>query len=501
MKKSIIIIGAGIAGLSAGCYGQMNGYDTHIFELHDKPGGLCTGWKRKGYEMDACIHWLVGTKPGSAFNRIWNELGALQGKEIFDPEELLRFEGSNGKTFVLYTDVDRLEQHMLELAPTDVEAIKDFTAGIRTLSRWDVPLLKPREIQTTIESLKSLMGMLPFIRPLRKYGKISERDLASRFSDPLLNEAFSNIFDLGDFPVLFLVMTLVWMNVRDAGYPIGGSLEFARSIERRYLDLGGEISYRARVEEILVEGGRAAAVRLQDGIEHRGDRIISAADGHATIFEMLGGKYTDEKLRERYREAQLFRPLVQVSLGISADLSGEPNVVSFPLASPIEIAGETRKRITVEKKSLDPTLAPPGKSILTVLLVCDYSYWERLYQDKERYDSEKLRVADIVTREVEARFPAIAGHIEVVDVATPVTWYRYTNNWQGSYQGWLLTTKNALSSLARGMSKTLPGLEDFYMIGQWVMPGGGLPPAAQSGRDVIQIICDQDGKVFQSSLP
>jgi phytoene dehydrogenase-like protein len=47
-NKKVIIIGAGIAGLSAGCYLQMNGYDTEIFELHNIPGGLCTGWKRKG---------------------------------------------------------------------------------------------------------------------------------------------------------------------------------------------------------------------------------------------------------------------------------------------------------------------------------------------------------------------------------------------------------------------------------------------------------------------
>ena len=52
MEKSIIIIGAGIAGLSAGIYGRTSGYKTTIFELHDKPGGLCTSWKRKGYTFD-----------------------------------------------------------------------------------------------------------------------------------------------------------------------------------------------------------------------------------------------------------------------------------------------------------------------------------------------------------------------------------------------------------------------------------------------------------------
>jgi phytoene dehydrogenase-like protein len=61
MSQSIIIIGAGIAGLSAGCYARMNGYDATIFELHSQPGGLCTAWNRKGYTFDGCIHYLFGS--------------------------------------------------------------------------------------------------------------------------------------------------------------------------------------------------------------------------------------------------------------------------------------------------------------------------------------------------------------------------------------------------------------------------------------------------------
>ncbi len=81
MDKSIIIIGAGIAGLSAGCYGQMNDYRTQIFEMDNaRPGGLCTSWKRKGYIIDGCMHWLLGSKPGTGFYCIWEELGAVQGE-------------------------------------------------------------------------------------------------------------------------------------------------------------------------------------------------------------------------------------------------------------------------------------------------------------------------------------------------------------------------------------------------------------------------------------
>ncbi|MGD2142872.1 MAG: NAD(P)/FAD-dependent oxidoreductase [Anaerolineae bacterium] len=97
MSKSIIVIGAGLAGLSAGCYGQMNDYETQIFEMQSKPGGLCTSWKRKGYTFDACIHWVVGTKASSGFNRIWTELGALRGKQIVDHDELMRTVGPRGR--------------------------------------------------------------------------------------------------------------------------------------------------------------------------------------------------------------------------------------------------------------------------------------------------------------------------------------------------------------------------------------------------------------------
>ncbi len=100
------------------------------------------------------------------------------------------------------------------------------------------------------------------------------------------------MFDLPDFPLIGLITTMAWQNKKDAGYPIGGSLPFSKTIEKRYKDLGGEIHYNARVEKILVENDKAVGIRLTDGQEFRADRVISAADGFATINHMLGGKYS-----------------------------------------------------------------------------------------------------------------------------------------------------------------------------------------------------------------
>ena len=129
--NSIIIIGAGFAGLSAGIYAQMNGYKTQIFEMHDLPGGLCTAWKRKGYTIDGCIHWLVGSSPESGMYRYWQEVGIAQGREFINLDEYMRYEGADGRTFILYTDVDRLEKHLLEFSPQDAEVIREFIGGIR----------------------------------------------------------------------------------------------------------------------------------------------------------------------------------------------------------------------------------------------------------------------------------------------------------------------------------------------------------------------------------
>jgi phytoene dehydrogenase-like protein len=478
----------------------MNGYETHIFEMHDKPGGLCTSWKRKGFVFDGCIHWLVGSREGSDFNRIWMELGALQGKEIVDHDEFLRVEDDQGKTLVIYTDVDRLERHMKELSPEDAEVIEELTGAIRRLADVNVPLDRPSGLSGLVEAVSMLPGLLPVAKYFLKWGKVSTQAYATRFRDPFLRESFSALLGLPDFPLIALVMTLAWMHRRDAGYPVGGSLEFSRAIEKRFRDLGGEITYKAGVEEILVEDDRAVGVRLEDGSEHRAGTVVSAADGHATIFEMLSEKYIDQTIRGYYATMPVFKPLIQVSVGVDRDLSSEPHSVDFELEEPVMIAGRVLDRMNLRHFCYDPTLAPPGKSVVISNIESDYDYWKFLESDKKKYEAEKQGIAEQVIAQLEKRMPGTGEQVEVVDVATPVTYERFTGNWQGSFEGWLPTTRTS-RFMMKGMRKTLPGLGDFYMAGHWVKPGGGLPTAAMAGREVVQEICKRDGRSFEAGLP
>jgi phytoene dehydrogenase-like protein len=500
-EKSIIIIGGGVAGLSAGCYAQMNGFKAHIFELHTLPGGLCTSWDRKGYTFDGCIDWLVGSGEKSNFRRIWNELGALDGKKIVNHEEFMRVIGKDGKTLILYTDPDRLEKHMLALAPQDAAPIKEFTSGIRKMAHLSMPTGKPASFSEWLQFLLGLPGFLSFTRLLRKYSKVTMQDFARRFQDPFLRGAFEDLYGLPDFPMIGAQMSLAWMGAKDAGYPVGGSLKFAQSIEKRFCNLGGEITYKARVAKILLENDQAVGVRLVDGREFHSDIVISAADGHATLFDMLEGKYLTDEIRNNYDTMPIFQPIIQVSMGVARDFSDQPRMVNYHLDKPITIAGEMRQSVTFKHYSYDPTLAPAGKSVLEVIYSSNHAYWKKLAEDPERYEAEKKDIAIQVMNQIEKQYAGFTGQVEVVDVATPLTYERYTGNWQGSMEGWLMTTKT-LDSMITGkqMSKTLPGLANFYQIGQWVEPGGGLPPAATSARGVLQMICRKDGKAFKTTL-
>jgi phytoene dehydrogenase-like protein len=494
MTKSIAIIGGGIAGLSAGCYGRMNGYTTTLFEMHDLPGGQCTAWKRNGYTVDGCIHWLVGSGPASSFHKIWRELGALQGRKIVDHEEYMRIAGG-GKTFILYTDAEKLRRHMKELAPGDAKIIDGFIDAIRKLGQLDIAMDKPPELWTFKDSFDSFMKTLPYFGVFFKYGKHTINEFAAQIKDPFLREAFKSVFDLKDFPLIGMLMTLAWMDRKTAGVPVGGSRDFAQAIENRYKALGGEIRYKAKVVEILVENNRAVGVKLEDGTEHKADVVISAADGHATIFDMLKSKFIDDKIRDYYKSLLTFPPMILVSLGVGRDLSGQPHSQVWLLDKPVKIGDSARRRLFVKHYAYDSTLAPQGKTVVQVMLDTSYEYWKKLSADREKYEAEKTKIAESVIRQLAKQFPGLETQVEMTDVATPMTYQRYTGVWKGAWEGWLLTTK----SMSIRMKKTLPGLENFYMAGQWVEPGGGLPPAAASGRQVIQLLCARDMKSFATS--
>jgi phytoene dehydrogenase-like protein len=463
----------------------MNGYRAVVFEAHTQPGGVCTAWTRKGFTFDGCIHHLAGCDQGSPLHRIWENLGAFP-REIRYPEDLVRVEGTDGKSVTLYTDFDRLAEELGRVSPQDGRPIGRYLRGVRASTRFEL-------FDVLDHPARGLLSALPRLPHLVRSGGLTMGKAAERFRDPFLRQAFATfMYDWPETPLLIHLNILGGCIARRYGFPAGGSLAFSRSIAKRFADLGGEIHYGARVVLILAEDGRAVGVRLAGGSEHRGDDVLSNAYAKATVFDLLEGRFVDDKLHAAFAKPEDKVTMgLHVQFGLARDLSQEAHAIVLFLPESIEIAGERKDRLDLELFGFDPSLAPAGKGVLKAVFDTSWSYWRRLAVDRARYVAEKERIAETVLSVLERRFPGIESQVEAVDVATPLTTERYTSGAE-SFAG------GSLFGMLLAKPRPFPGLRNVWMIGQSV-GGAGLPGCAVMGRNAVRAIARRDGRHFAAS--
>jgi phytoene dehydrogenase-like protein len=482
----IIIIGGGIAGLCAGVYARKCGYRAEVLEMNDTAGGLATSWHRGDYTFETCLHWLLGSNPKSAMYSQWQEVFDIEKLKFVNPEEYVRLEDEHGRSLSIYANVDRMEKELLNRVPQDAAEIRRFASAIRRLAK--VPMPDPTEPWLT------LIRTLPVLPLLRRLTSVSIEQYGQRFTHPLLRALFGG-GSQSKLSALALLFSLAWMSENNAGYSLGGSQAIIRLITDKLRSLGGQLRLGAKVETILADRDTAVGVQLANAETIPADWVVSAADGHATIYEMLGGKYADKATDEIYRTYETFPSYLQVSLGVARDLSERPGFVTRLLHTPLEVDPGTKLwQVSFRFFHFDPTFAPAGKASVTCFLSTrNFDFWTALQQnDPYRYQVEKQRVAESVITVLEQSIPDIRQAIEVIDVSTPASIIRYTGNWKGSMEGWLLTPGSGFKPLRQ----TLPGLQRFMMVGQWVMPGGGLPSGLWTARSAIQAMCKQDRVPF-----
>ena len=187
--KKVVIIGAGISGLTAGIYLQKAGIPTEIYEKNQIPGGQCTGWKREGYFIDNCIHWLTGTREGSGLHELWKEVGALgQGVELYHKEKFYTSE-LDGETLTLWRDKERTRLELLALSPEDQDEINKLMDAVLLAESMTVPVDKSFDMMNPIEFMKLGMSMTDMGKVMKQYGKMDIRELAERFHHPLIRQA------------------------------------------------------------------------------------------------------------------------------------------------------------------------------------------------------------------------------------------------------------------------------------------------------------------------
>ena len=355
-----------------------------------------------------------------------------------------------------------------------------------------MPVTDIRGVKVTKKSrppLSLLLTAVSAFRVIRKVSKTSREEYVNRFSHEGLREMMRS-FTNETSGIMPLVFTMGILASGDGGFPEGGSLPFAQRMVDTFTSLGGEILYRTCATRVIVEGGKAVGVMVDDK-RLDADAVIVTAD--TMQIDHLFESPLQSPWLNKMRATTLPTTCVLISLGIDADLSAYPHRYVFKLDEPISLDSQSYETLSINNYAGDPVYSPENKTALTTMLDGDtYDFWKRAKEDGT-YAAKKQKVADSIIAAIEAQLPEVAGKVAVCDVATPLTYERYCGNWKGSW----------MSEVTSGMSmKTYPatvkGLERCYFAGQRMMPPGGLPIALMTGRSAVQHLCRDTNTLFIS---
>lgn len=492
MKKSkVIVIGAGVAGLSAAIYALKNGFDVEVHEAHGLPGGVCTAWQREGFLIDGCIHWLMDFPELTLMEA---EVGLVDVP--YRPiDTYAQFLDPQGQPLAIDRDGLALEARLKSRYPEDAAFISGFFRAARRIGALGMPLGKPPALQSWWDRFSFFLFHLPTVIPLMRLLTPMGEYVRQRVRNPELQRILISVFN-AEMPASFGAMILGQLFAgRLKGLDLSRvhSLDFARMMEHRLRELGGDIQFKSRITRIAVTAGRVNGVVTQDDQQHPADFVIAAGDLHTTLNELLPSDCDRRPLLDLFDRWQLFKPIMLISFGVENwRWPGAGNSMGMLLKEPVAIGPDRHEQLGVRVIRQ----SDPHRLVVQAMLETDFDYWNDLGQrDPAAYEAEKRQAATSLLAVLEPLLPGLAAQVRTTDVATPRTFVRFTGVYRGAYEGWNMNREGLLNP----PPQTLPAVSGLFFAGQWVSPGGGIQPAIKSGRDAVMLLCHQRGRAFVSS--
>ncbi len=488
----VVIIGAGISGLSAGVYAARSGFDVTILEQHNIAGGLSTSWSRKGYYFEGGMHWLTGSSPKMPLNKVWLETGALQDNnpiELRDP--LYNVIDENGKTLSLYRYLPQMEKALIEYAPEDKHMIKKMCRAVKDFTNFHMPVFDTRgcKCKNPVPFHPSeFIKMLPSVLRVPYLKNISYMEYISKFKNKNLRHLLGSVIGYR-YNALSFIYTLGSFASGDCGYPEGGSIRMANNMLETYKALGGKILFRTKAENIHTEDYEVRGIITSNG-EIEADAVIITQDARAAV-DSLFDTMIDEPWVNTMRHQAVTEQNIFIGMGVKADLSRLPYCCVFPLEKPFEYAGCKWSEFRVYNYAAYKDHAPEGSTTLTVLLIGESYYFWKAAKADGTYKEKKKELGELFVKELSKFIPEVADKLEVIDVATPCTYERYTGSYEGSWMSvWEKGGKQ------NNYPQTLDSVFGVYFAGQRIQMPGGLPIAVYTGRQAVQYLCRDTGVEF-----
>ena len=488
MKYDVIIIGGGLAGLSSALKLSQSGKKIAVFEKHFMAGGYATNFKRRDndgnlYVFDVALHGIGGLIPGNTF---YNH---MKGINMVDKVEFLR----KKETATIYNNGYEID------VPDTFEKYRDHL-----VSRYSSYKEKIFDLFKEIYNLKEEMdsGKPPVV--YQKMQDISLYDyLKSFIDDEKFIEEFSFLWLYYGLPpkklnALFYMLAWISYHIGGTFYVKGGAGKLSDTFVEEIKKYGGEVYLSNEIVKIDIEGNNVTSVHTKRGNKYEAEKFIFASDPNHLINLMDNNNENVIEYKKKLNNNDVGISLSQLYIGLDCKTTEVgitkadyfiSNGVNHEEAYKNILNGNYSDNILglTSYDVLDPDLNK-GVGVFVAVFGDHIKNWPE-YKSEE-YKRKKEEVTNEILEIVYKRFPKVKEHIKVLELGTPHTMKRYTNNTQGAVYGWE-------QNIRQGGFNRLSNKSDFnnvFLSGAWTNPGGGFEGAITGGILTAERILREENK-------
>ena len=481
MKKKVVVIGAGISGLTASIELLQKGFDVTLLEKNEDVGGLCSGYDVNGFYIDGCLHWLLGFSKGNKIYKLWKNIDAYSEEVPVISLPYFSVIEYKGVKVRFGRNLEETQKEWLSLFKEDEKEINKFFSLLKAMRKMMGIAISDKNNKGPFAIPNVILKTPSIVKTI----SMSKEDYSLKFKNDALRFAFKNAMT-GYNNFFFFVDVYALFTMGNADIPSGGAKYMMERIKNRFQSLGGKLCLNEEVKKIEIKDKTVNEV-ISNKSSYKCDYVVSAIDPQYMINNLIKDECHIKQLEKA--ESNIDKNPISSCFNVYVSVGSDISYIDVPTGiniSPIKVGHKETDFMLIRPYCFDPKyFIKDGKTVISLFVDQnhrDYEFYKSL-SDAE-YQKVKDRIIDSMINAFTDRYPELKGKVNFLSFFGPLELEQRCNTSFGSIQSYSFTKKNSLYMT----SGRIKGIDNLYYCGQWSRSLGGTPTAIMTAHAICKKI-------------